>query len=66
MLSLAEFANFNCNLKTQNGMRLVASNIKIRDGYSKLRARGKDSQKLVFPKKKDFDLVFPLYLPKSW
>ena len=31
------------------------------DGYSKLEARGKDSQKLVFCKKKIFDLVFPFF-----
>ena len=31
------------------------------DGYSKLEARGQDSQKLVFCKKKVFDLVFPFF-----
>ena len=35
------------------------------DGYSKLEARGQDFQKLVFCKKKVFDLVFPFFFPKS-
>ena len=37
----------------------------ISDGFSKLGARGKDSRKLVFSKKKGFDLGFPLFFPKS-
>ena len=40
---------------------------KSSDGYSKLGARGKDFQKLVFSKKKreGFDLVFSFFFPKS-
>ena len=34
-------------------------------GYSNSGARGKDFQKLMFSKKKSFDLVFHFFLPKS-
>ena len=59
MSEMSQFHVSNTNQDSQITVICVCN-----DRYSKLGARDKDSQKLVFSKKTVFNLVFPFLFPK--